>query len=256
MPKTTQFPTIARSTPIQNIFGYAFALALILPMTLASTPVKAQSTGPSFSCARAPLSGIEQLICSDRDLSRQDLLMARTFAKARAAVRGSEGLGELIDSQRAWLVERAECANLRTQKGYCVEASTKSRIEALDQWASLRTNPARAVQRPTKTGTTTGSRPPQGPSFNCARTTNVVERSICADRSLSILDREVASLYRRATTKLAPSDARNLATEQRDFLANRNQCARRTSDRMACIQTAYEMRSLRLGEWLSGEPAH
>ena len=62
--------------------------------------------GPSFSCARAPEGGAEEMICRDRDLSRQDRVMATAYSRVRALVRGSEGLGELMASQQwAWCLD-------------------------------------------------------------------------------------------------------------------------------------------------------
>jgi uncharacterized protein len=227
-------------------------LALVTSASLAAGPVAAQSgtSGPSFSCARVPEGGVEEVICRDPDLSRQDRVLATAFRQARAAVRGSEGLGELLTSQQAWLRVRAECVNLSMPKGFCVETRTKDRIEVLWQWAALKTNPDRAQRQPQKTGTTASSRPPQGPSFNCARATNSVERLICANRSLSILDRQMAGLYDRARYRMPPEMDAMLTTEQRTFLANRNLCARRINDKVECVATAYEMRNLRLNEWL------
>jgi uncharacterized protein len=230
----------------------ASGLALAVPLLIAPTEVFAQTTGPSFSCRQVDDDSVEALICADADLSRQDRNLARAFSRARQAVRGSEGLGELLDSQQSWLRERAACADLRTQKGLCVSEITTKRIVALNQWASLKTNPSRV---PTKTGTTQSSRPPQGPSFDCGRASTSIERMICADRGLSIADREMAGLYRRASLKVSPSDLRVLSNEQRAFLANRNLCSRRPEVQKVCLQTAYEMRNLRLNEWLSGSPA-
>lgn len=230
-------------------------LTVLALAVFASAPATAQSgqsgaSGPSFSCARAPEGGVEEVICRDPDLSRQDRVLATAFGQARAAVRGSEGLGELLASQQAWLRERAECVSLNMPKGFCVENRTKDRIEVLWQWAALKTNPDRAQRQPQKMGTTASSRPPQGPSFNCARATNSVERLICANRSLSILDREMAGLYDRARYRMPPEMDAMLAREQRTFLANRNLCARRINDKVECVATAYEMRNLRLNEWL------
>lgn len=104
-------------------------------------------------------------------------------------------------------------------------------------------------------GTTAASRPPRGLSSNCSRACTSIERLICTDRSLSILDREMAGLYDRASSLLPSDIAALLNTEQRSFLANRNLCSRRTSDKIACVQTAYEMQNLRLNEWVSNRSA-
>ena len=230
-------------------------LSLALLASAAGVPQvsTAQSSGasPRFSCLRAPQGGVEEIICSDRQLSLQDRVMATAYSRARAAVRGSEGQGELVASQQAWLRERNRCASVRTQKGFCVENITADRIEVLEQWAQLRMDPTRAsANRPQKTGQNQSSRPPKGPSFNCANTRGAVERTICADRMLSLQDRQIASLY--AQLMRMPMENRNqvgfMRDEQRDYIANRNRCDRRPAVIKACLQVAHENRIMRLEE--------
>jgi uncharacterized protein len=220
--------------------------------TFPITPAIAQVShpGPSFSCAMAEEASVEDMICADAALSRQDRILATAFSRARTAVHGSEGHGALLASQQAFLRERGACMDLRTQKGPCVQHIVSERIDLLNEWTRLKTDPSRVSTRPAKMGTTQSSRPPSGPSFECRRAGNVVEQAICGDRSLSILDREMASLYRRATAKAARTDAPILAREQREFLINRDHCSARAADRNQCIQVAYEMRNQRLGEWI------
>lgn len=196
---------------------------------------------------------VEALICGDPDLSHQDRALADRYAAARAAVRGSEGYGALYDNQLVFLRERAACTRLRTQKKACVLDITDKRLVELEQWQTLRMDPARATRSPAKTGTTQASRPPRGPSFDCRRASNVVERAICNDRSLSLLDRQMVEALNKANRAVPGMALRQIEREQRTFLANRNRCTRKTSDRVACITVAYEMRIQRLGEWEQGE---
>jgi uncharacterized protein len=212
---------------------------------------QSNGAGPSFNCARVAEGGAEELICRDRELARQDRVMATAYSRARSAVRGSEGLGALTASQQAWVRARNNCANLRTQKGFCIENITADRIEVLEQWAQLRMDPSRASSnQPQKTGQNQSSRPPKGPSFNCANARGAVERTICADRTLSLQDRQVASLY--AQLMRMPMENRNqvgfMRDEQRDYIANRNQCDRRPAVIKACLQVAHENRIMRLEE--------
>jgi uncharacterized protein len=232
-----------------------FSLAALTGFCLVASPSLARSNGPgpSFSCEQAREGSVEDMICSDADLSRQDRVMATAYSDARAAVRGSEGLGELMSTQQAWLRERANCINLRTQKGLCVEFTTKDRIEVLWQWKELRQNPNRQNPnrtQPSKTGTNTSSRPPQGPSFNCANARTSVERKICADRDLSRHDRQVASLYAQQLRLVSsnPNHTRFVQADQRDFITNRNRCDRRPQVISACLTVAYENRIMRLEE--------
>jgi uncharacterized protein len=230
----------------------SFVAALVGMATLPLVPATAQIShpGPSFSCRMAEEGSVEDMICADAALSRQDRILATAFSRARTAVHGSEGHGALLASQQAFLRERGACMDLRTQKGPCVQHIVSERIDLLNDWTRLKMDPSRVSSRPAKMGTTQGSRPPSGPSFECRRAGNVVERAICDDRSLSILDREMAGLFRRATAKAARTDAPILAREQREFIINRDHCSARTADRNLCIQVAYEMRNQRLGEWI------
>jgi uncharacterized protein len=228
------------------IAGIVFGALAFLP---SASTAQIGHRGPSFSCIQASEGGVEELICRDENLSIQDRRMATAYANARAAVRGSEGLGALIDNQRAWLRERAACVDLRTQKGLCVSDLMDKRIKTLNQWTRLRMDPQQVSNRPAKTGTTQSSRPPRGPSFDCTKSTTVVERAICNDRELSLLDRQMVDALRQANAATGRSDLPVIATEQRAFLANRNRCAARTTDRRMCIQVAYEMRIQRLSEF-------
>jgi uncharacterized protein len=233
----------------------ALVCATFVTSCIVVTSAFAQTRGnnPSFSCRNVGAGSVEDLICADTALSRQDRALAAAYAKARAAVRGSEGYGALYDNQREFLRERAACAQLRTQKGLCISELTDKRITELNRWEVLRMNPARAERTPSKTGTTQGSRPPRGPSFNCARNINLVERAICNDRDLSLLDRQMGEAFARARRNVQSRAMNEFEREQRLFLANRNQCARRTTDRITCITVAYEMRIERLGEWERGD---
>jgi uncharacterized protein len=228
----------------------ALAEVVLLTSAMGVSTTAQSSSGPSFSCLRAPEGGVEEMICRDADLARQDRVMATAFNRARAAVRGSEGLGELMSSQLAWLRERAACANLRTQKGYCVENTTAQRIETLEQWATLRMNPERAQRSPAKTGETASSRPPRGPSFDCTKARTAVERTICNSRDLSLQDRQVASLYAQLQRLIGtnPNQSAFAAQDQRDYLANRNRCGANPTTLSACLQVAHENRIMRLEE--------
>lgn len=231
-------------------------LTLAISALLDASPVTAQTgaSGPSFTCSLAPQGGVEEMICRDSALSRQDRVMATAFSHARAGVRGTEGLGELLSSQQAWLAERAACGNLRTQKSYCVEASTARRIGVLQHLASQNTRPDLAQARPHKTGTNASSRPPQGPSFSCTNARTNVERAICARQELSLQDWQVASLYRQLQRVIGnnPIHATFATEDQRSYIEKRNRCGRKSQTLSACLQVAHENRIKRLGE-LIGE---
>ena len=76
-----------------------------------------------------------------------------------------------------------------------------------------------------------------GPSFNCARAGNDVERTICADPGLAAQDRDLAEIFNN-TRSQGGIDAKALRRAQDVWLSNiRNRCADR-----ACISRAYRDR--------------
>jgi uncharacterized protein len=83
----------------------SFGAVVLVCAVASSSMARSNGAGPSFSCAQAREGSVEDMICSDADLSRQDRVMATAYTDAYAAVRGSEGLGELVETQQAWLRE-------------------------------------------------------------------------------------------------------------------------------------------------------
>ncbi|WP_455181523.1 lysozyme inhibitor LprI family protein [Azospirillum palustre] len=63
------------------------------------------------------------------------------------------------------------------------------------------------------------------PSFDCKAASTPVEKAICADPKLADADREIADLYKVLQDLSAAADRDRLRTEQRSWLAQRNQCA-------------------------------
>ena len=89
------------------------------------------------------------------------------------------------------------------------------------------------------------------PSFDCTKAKpGSIDRVICKDRELSILDRTMAQDYARAQSRLPRQQATELRAEQRTFIANRNRCMIRKGDRQPCIAFAYESRIQKIGEWI------
>ena len=66
-----------------------------------------------------------------------------------------------------------------------------------------------------------------GPSFDCASAKREVEKVICADPQLGVLDRQLAETYERVLKSRAGARPRDLRKSQRDFLATRNASFRR-----------------------------
>jgi uncharacterized protein/uncharacterized tellurite resistance protein B-like protein len=81
-------------------------------------------------------------------------------------------------------------------------------------------------------------------SFNCAKATSPNELMICADRQLSVMDDDLASLYRAA--KAATQDAVAFKKETNDEWRKRERCADRD-----CIVAWYQRRSSQLATVLN-----
>ena len=94
------------------------------------------------------------------------------------------------------------------------------------------------------------------PSFDCTKAKpGSIDRVICKDRELSILDRTMAQDYARAQSRLQRQQAMELRDEQRTFIANRNLCMKRKGDRQPCIAFSYESRIQKIGEWIEWSAA-
>ena len=84
---------------------------------------------------------------------------------------------------------------------------------------------------------------PAGPSFDCAKASGIVPATICADVTLSGLDREMAARY-AAWLNIHPADA-DAAQQQSTFVARRDACASAAAPK-ACITQAYQQRIVEL----------
>ena len=71
-----------------------------------------------------------------------------------------------------------------------------------------------------------------GPSFDCTKAGTKVEKMICADKKLSMLDLALAKIY--ATALEDASDPSQLRQQQRDWIKKRNTCPDK-----ACLQKKY-----------------
>ena len=68
---------------------------------------------------------------------------------------------------------------------------------------------------------------PSNPSFDCATAKREVEKVICADPQLGVLDRQIAEAYERVLKSASKRYANSLRKSQRDFLAMRDASFRR-----------------------------
>ncbi len=76
------------------------------------------------------------------------------------------------------------------------------------------------------------------PSFDCAKASNDVERTICANEQLAASDATVAANYRQLLKYRTGKDAKVFKDEQRAWLKRRNKCG----TNVACLSDAYDFR--------------
>ena len=86
-----------------------------------------------------------------------------------------------------------------------------------------------------------------GPSFDCAKASNAVERTICKDPELAKADREMAAAYAALAAKLSGPAKDNLEKEQVRWIGDRNRgCAADTDGIAPCLKRRYAARTTNL----------
>lgn len=93
------------------------------------------------------------------------------------------------------------------------------------------------------------------PSFDCRRASHAIEKLICSDAKLSALDTQMAELFGDAMRLTTGSRRQELLSEQRGWIKNRNDCAKRSEPRRRCVLEHYTQRNARLEESLN-EDSH
>jgi uncharacterized protein len=96
------------------------------------------------------------------------------------------------------------------------ENATNGRRLMIAEIAKFGDEPARALNAT-----------PSNPSFDCATAKREVEKVICADPQLGVLDRQIAEAYERALRSASKRSANSLRKSQREFLAARDASFRR-----------------------------
>ncbi|MBS4095856.1 MAG: DUF1311 domain-containing protein [Sulfuricella sp.] len=85
---------------------------------------------------------------------------------------------------------------------------------------------------------------PHAASFDCDKAKSRIEKLICADNDVSILDTDLTSYFRQALATVKDAEAAKLKIEQRRWLRGvRDKCAT-----PACLKEAYEKRVETLGK--------
>ena len=78
-----------------------------------------------------------------------------------------------------------------------------------------------------------------GPSFDCAKAGNWVEKQICGNDELSALDAWFAPLYGQVAQRLTGKDLDALKAQRKAWLTARNNC-KAEADGTACLKARYQ----------------
>tara|TARA_R110002167_G_scaffold79043_2_gene218430 strand:- start:69 stop:884 length:816 start_codon:yes stop_codon:yes gene_type:complete len=80
------------------------------------------------------------------------------------------------------------------------------------------------------------------PTLSCrSKTQNAIDKEICSQPALVILDNELSSVFKSVLEKLSIKKRTNLKIEQRNWINKRDQCLNHNDDRF-CIRDAYQYR--------------
>ncbi|MBI3197016.1 MAG: DUF3298 domain-containing protein [Rhodospirillales bacterium] len=86
-----------------------------------------------------------------------------------------------------------------------------------------------------------------GASFDCAKASSAVERTICKNSELARADREMAAIYSALAAKLAGPAKEHLARDQVRWIGNRNRACSGGADAITdCLKVRYDARAANL----------
>ena len=92
-----------------------------------------------------------------------------------------------------------------------------------------------------------------GPSFDCAKASNAIERTICKDPELARADREMATAYAALVAKLGGSAKDDVVKDQARWVGDRNRgCAADTDGIAPCLKKRYAARTTNLRAFADG----
>lgn len=87
----------------------------------------------------------------------------------------------------------------------------------------------------------------RGPSFDCSKASNAIERTICKEPELATADRELAASYGALAGRLAAQAKDHLAKDQVRWIVARNrECAAEPDDMAVCLKNRYAARATTL----------
>lgn len=99
----------------------------------AQAKVDPQDGKPSFNCAKARKGSIDQVICSDHELSNLDREMARRYINAQKQTPRA-AWPDLIGEQRKWIASRNQCMGGTQKRIACIAFAYENRILRLVEW--------------------------------------------------------------------------------------------------------------------------
>lgn len=87
----------------------------------------------------------------------------------------------------------------------------------------------------------------RGPSFDCSKASNIIERTICKEPELATADRDLAAIYGALAGRLAAPAKEHLAKDQVRWITDRNRdCAAEPDDVAVCLRNRYTARTATL----------
>lgn len=93
----------------------------------------------------------------------------------------------------------------------------------------------------------------RGPSFDCSKASNAIERTICKEPELATADRALAASYGALTGRLAAAAKDHLAKDQIRWIVARNRdCAADPDDMAVCLRNRYAARTTSLKAYGEG----
>jgi uncharacterized protein len=173
----------------------------------------------TFDCARAQTK-LEIAICSDVGLGHADIILGRVY---RGVLRNASGAARaaLIESERQWLQRVPELCGLSgtpLSRGAvdCVRNEFEQRFTALDGCFDFLPDCLRGLDSVADESAAVNPQPRA--SFDCEAPSTGLEIVICADADLGKKDIQLASAYRDAGRKMAPSEHGTLVASERRWL--------------------------------------
>lgn len=93
----------------------------------------------------------------------------------------------------------------------------------------------------------------RGPSFDCSKASNAIERTICKEPELAMADRDLASVYAALAGRLGAAAKDHLAKDQVRWIVGRNrECGAEPDDMTICLRNRYAARTTTLKAFGAG----